>query len=105
MSDRKRSTRLIWADEPDMVPLSSGILVPREYHDALFCQVTGRIPHLEFGARLKARDMVDPDNYALCSNAERWRIGCCVAHWEREEKIPVHFLGCPYCSVRYYERI
>ena len=89
----------------DMVALSSGILVPRAFHDERFMNVAAHVPTLKYGTRYKAKDMVVPSLYAKWDYQDRWRLGCCVADWERHRKIRVRFLGCPHCSVRYYERI
>jgi len=85
----------------DMVRLSSGIYVPRSFHDELFEHVAARITELKYAKRYKAKDMVNPTYYAL---HDPWQIGYCVAHWERERQLAVRFLGCPYCSVKYYAR-
>lgn len=85
----------------DMVRLASGILVPRVFHDELLEHVTARIPDLKHGARHKAKAMVEPQYYA---RHDPWWIGGCVADWERKGMVRVHFLGCPYCTVRFYRR-
>jgi len=85
----------------DMVPLRSGVLVPRTLHDELHQHVRTQLPSLNYGKPLKARDMVARNYYATL---DPWFVGACVSHWERHDELPVRFLGCPYCSVRYYER-
>jgi hypothetical protein len=85
----------------DMVPLDNGILVPRALHDELFEHVRSRIPVLKYGKPYKAKDMVEPHYYA---SKDPWFVGRCVSHWERHNELQLRFLGCPYCSVRNYER-
>lgn len=85
----------------DMVQLYSGVFVPRVLHDELQQHVRARLPILEYGERLKAKEMVARDYYATLNP---WLVGACVSHWERHRDLPLRFLGCPYCSVRYYQR-
>lgn len=85
----------------DMVALSSGILVPRAVHDALLEHVAARIPDLAHGLPYKAKEMVAQQLYA---QLDPWQVGYCVADWERTQTLPLRFLGCRYCSVRYYRR-
>lgn len=87
---------------PDAVRLSSGIYVPQAVHDELFQNVVIGIRRLTFGRPYKAREMLEPHYYA---HLDPWQVGGCVADWERHKQIQVRFLGCPFCSVRYYERI
>jgi len=85
----------------DMVPLHSGVLVPRALHDELHEHVRTQLPSRKYRKPLKAKDMVAHSYYV---NLDPWLVGACVSHWERHHEIEVRFLGCPYCSVRYYER-
>lgn len=85
----------------DAVRLSSGIHVPRAVHDELFEHVMVGIGRLAYDRPHKARAMLEAQYYA---RVDPWQVGGCVADWERHHLIPVRFLGCPYCSVRYYER-
>jgi len=84
-----------------MVALDSGVLVPRKLHDELFEHVSARIPVLKYSKPYKAKDMVERRYYA---SKDPWFVGRCVSHWERHHELGVRFLGCRYCSVRYYER-
>ena len=85
----------------DMVPLDTGVFVPRRLHDELFEHVTARVEKLKYDEPYKAKEMVDPSFYATQAP---WIVGRCVSHWERHHDLPLHFLGCRYCSVRYYGR-
>ena len=85
----------------DAVRLSSGIYVPKAVHDDLFEHVKAGIQRLKYDRPYKARDMLEPHYY---SGQDPWQVGGSVADWERHGDISVRFLGCPYCSVRYYER-
>jgi len=86
----------------DGVPLSSGVIVPRRVHDALYTLAYRKIERLGYGRRYKSRDMLEPNDYG---RFQPCHVGYCIADWERTGRIPVRFLGCAYCSVRYYERI
>jgi len=94
MTDRKRPSL-------DMVELSSGVLIPRRVHDALYPLAYPKIERLGYGRPHKSRDMLEPTDYVRFAP---WHVGCCIADWERTRRIPVRFVGCKYCSVRYYER-
>ena len=83
----------------DMVQLQNGVYVPRKVHDELHCHIWPRLSPLRDLSRLKARDMVATNYYATLNP---WIVGACVSHWEHRDELPLRFLGCPYCSVRYY---
>jgi hypothetical protein len=96
MSRKKR------APSQDMVQLEkSGVFVPRAVHDALYPHILGQLPSLKYGEPLKSKDMVDRKYYITLRPHV---VGACVADWELHRRLPIRFLGCPYCSVRYYER-
>jgi hypothetical protein len=82
-----------------MVQLRSGVCVPRKVHDELQDHIRPRLPQYRGVPRLKAKDMVAADYYATLNP---WVVGACVSHWEHRDELPLRFLGCPYCSVRYY---
>jgi hypothetical protein len=82
-----------------MVQLRSGVCVPRKVHDELHGHIRPRLPRLKDVPRLKAKDMVAADYYATLNP---WLVGACVSHWEHRGELPLRFLGCPYCSVRFY---
>ena len=85
----------------DMVQLHSGVHVPRALHDELQEHVGTQLQGMAYGKPLKAKDMVARNYYATL---DPWRVGACVSHWVRHNELPLRFLGCQYCSVRYYER-
>ena len=85
----------------DAVRLSSGLYVSKAVHDDLFEHVKAGIQRLKYDRPYKARDMLEPHYYR---EQDPWKVGGCVADWERHREISVRFLGCPYCSVRFYER-
>jgi len=85
----------------DMVELSNGVLVPRRVHDALYPLAYPKIERLSYDRPYKSRDMLEPNDYV---RFEPWHVGCCIADWERTGRIPVTFLGCRFCSVRFYGR-
>ena len=87
-----------------MVELDSGVLVPTAFHDELLSAIEKGIPRLHKGIPYKAKEAVEPYTYKTRFGHDPWRVGYCVAHWERRHQIPLRFLGCPFCSVRYYER-
>ena len=93
MTDKKKGPR------PDMVQLHNGVYVPRKVHDELHGHIRPRLRQLKDMSRLKAREMVATDYYATLNP---WVVGACVSHWEHRDELPLKFLGCPYCSVRYY---
>jgi len=93
MTDKTKGPR------PDMVQLQSGFYVPRRVHDELHVHIHPRLSPLRGLPRLKARDMVDAGYYATLNP---WVVGACVSHWEHRGELPLRFLGCPYCSVRFY---
>ena len=86
---------------PDAVRLSNGLYVPRAVHDELFEKVVAGIRQLSYDRPYKAREMLEPLYYA---HRDPWQVGGCVADWERAGLLRVRFLGCRYCSVRYYGR-
>ena len=55
----------------DMLPLYSGVLVPRAFHDELHQHVRTRLPDLKYGEPLKAKNMVARNYYATQSMAGR----------------------------------
>lgn len=84
----------------DMVQLRNGVYVPRRLHDELREHIRPRLRSLKGAPRLKAKEMVAGDYYATLNP---WTVGACVSHWESSGELPLRFLGCPHCSVRYYE--
>lgn len=83
----------------DMVLLQNGVYVSLKVHDELLRHIRPRLSPLRDAPRLKAREMVADDYYATLNP---WVVGACVSHWEHRDELPLRFLGCPYCSVRYY---
>jgi hypothetical protein len=86
----------------DTVELSSGIVIPRRVHDALYPLACSKVDSLRYGRPYKSRDMLNSNDYR---RFEPRHVGGCVAEWERTGQLAIRFLGCPYCSVRFYERI
>ena len=93
-------TRRIKGPRQDMVQLQNGVYVPRSVHDELYGHIRPRLVRLTDEPRLKAKDMVTAGYYATLNP---WVVGVCVSDWERQRRLPLRFLGCPYCSVRFYE--
>jgi len=89
---------------PEKVTLLTGVSVLKEFHDELLTHVLARIQQLKYGEVYEAQDLVQPSYWASLDNAAHWRIGCCVADWERAKKLPLRFVGCDLCKVRHYER-
>ena len=93
MTDKIKGSR------SDMVQLQNGVYVPRKLHDELYGHIRLRLSPLRDVRRLKAKDMVAADYYVTL---DPWVVGACVSHWEHRDELPLQFLGCPYCSVRFY---
>ena len=94
MTNRKRGPA------EGMVQLQNGFYVPSKVHDELHRHIWPRLSPLRDVPRLKAREMVAADYYATLNP---WVVGACVSHWEHRDELPLRFLGCPYCSVRFYK--
>lgn len=87
----------------DVVVLSTGVRVSKMFHDELFEKTMANIRTLRYGVPYKSEDIVEPRYWAK-HRFDHWHMGCCIADWERRGLIPLRFVGCEYCKVRYYMR-
>src|SRR5688572_9583121 len=90
MSDK---TKRVGIEE---VTLSTGVRVVKSFHDDLFDRIRLHIPHLRYGVPHQTKDLVCPRYWASLDTSDHWRIGCCVADWERKRRVPLRFVGCAF---------
>ena len=88
----------------EKVILTNGVPIAKAFHDDLLPLVLARILELRYGEIYQTKDLVSPSYWASLDNADHWRIGCCIADWERTRKVPLRFEGCDLCKVRHYKR-
>ena len=84
--------------------LPNGVEIEEDLYQELIRQIYLVASTLRYGKVYRIHRLVMPEFWCPQPRSIRLKLGRCLAYLEQEGLVPLVFVGCPRCSVKYYRR-
>jgi hypothetical protein len=91
-------------DKPLNLVLPNRVDIEPELYEELIRQVHAITPTLRYDKDYQIRQLVTREFWRPLDIPTQIKLGKCLAYLEQQGLVPLVFVGCPRCSVKFYRR-